>query len=102
MQEVKFNYQNITAEVGKTEVKVINKNLFVNTDTFDCRVTVARDGKVIRKAQLETHVAPLSEEVYALPLKEEAVPGEYTITVSFHLKEEKVWAEAGHEVAFGQ
>lgn len=102
MQEVKFNYQNITAEVGKTEVKVINKNLFVNTDIYDCRVTVARDGKVIRKAQMETHVAPLSEEVYALPLKEEVVPGEYTITVSFHLKEEKEWAPIGHEVAFGQ
>lgn len=102
MQEVKFDYQNITAEVGKTEVKIINKNLFVNTDTFDCCVTVARDGKVIRKTTLETHVEPLCEAVYVLPVPEEKVAGEYTITVSFHLKEEKVWAERGHEVAFGQ
>ena len=28
MQEVKFNYQNITAQVGEDQVKVINKNLF--------------------------------------------------------------------------
>ena len=102
MQEVKFNYQNITAEVSADSVKVINKNLFVNTDIFDCKVTVAKDGKVIRKASLATAVAPLSEEAYALPLAKEEKPGEYAVTVSFHLKEDKVWAEAGHEVAFGQ
>ena len=102
MQEVKFNYQNITAEVSADSVKVINKNLFVNTDIFDCKVTVAKDGKVIRKASLSTSVAPLSEETYALPLAKEEKAGEYAVTVSFHLKEDKVWAEAGHEVAFGQ
>ena len=102
MQEVKFNYQNITAEVSADSVKVINKNLFVNTDIFDCRVTVAKDGKVIRKASLATSVAPLSEETYALPLAKEEKAGEYAVTVSFHLKEDKVWAKAGHEVAFGQ
>ncbi len=102
MQEVKFNYQNITAEVGADSVKVINKNLFVNTDVFDCEVTVAKNGKVIRRASLATAVAPLSEETYALPLAKEEKPGEYTVTVSFHLKEDKAWAEAGHEVAFGQ
>lgn len=102
MQEVKFNYQNITAEVSADSVKVINKNLFVNTDTFDCKVTVAKDGKVIRTAKLETAVAPLSEQVYPLPFAKEISAGEYAVTVSFSLKEEKVWAKAGHEVAFGQ
>ncbi len=102
MQEVKFNYQNITAEVAKTEVTVINKNLFVNTDTFECRVTVARDGKVIRQAALPTHTEPLGRDVYALPVPDEAAPGEYAVTVSFHLKEDTVWAKRGHEVAFGQ
>ncbi len=102
MQEVKFNYQNITAEVDRTKVKVINKNLFVNTDTFECRVSVARDGHVIRKAVMETGAGPLEEKTYELPFAEETLPGEYTVTVSFHLKEDKVWAKRGHEVAFGQ
>ena len=102
MQEVKFNYQNITAEVSADSVKVINKNLFVSTDIFDCKVTVAKNGKVTHKASLATAVAPLSEETYVLPLAKEEKPGEYTVTVSFHLKEDKAWAEAGHEVAFGQ
>ncbi len=102
MQEVKFNYQNIAAEVSRTEVKITNKNLFLNTDAFECRVTVKRDGHVIKRAVMETHVNPLEEKTYGLPFAEETLPGEYAVTVSFHLKEDKVWAERGHEVAFGQ
>ena len=102
MQEVKFNYQNITAEPGRENVRVINKNLFVNTDTFDCIVTVQRDGRLIREAVLETDVAPLSEKTYVLPVPAEKRTGEYTVTVSFRLKEDRIWAKAGHEVAFGQ
>ena len=102
MQEVKFNYQNITAEVEKGRVKVINKNLFVNTDTFDCVVLLEKEGKLLKKAALETHVEPLSEAVYELPVPVQTLPGEYVVTVSFRLKEDTVWAEHGHEVAFGQ
>ena len=66
MQEVKFNYQNITAEVTEEQVKVINKNLFVNTDQFDCTVTVAKNGVRIRKAHLDTDVEPLCEKTYTI------------------------------------
>ena len=102
MQEVKFNYQNITAKVSEDKVTVINKNLFVNTDTFDAKVILAKDGKVICTKPLATAVAPLSEETYELPIAKQERPGEYTVTVSFHLKADTVWAKAGHEVAFGQ
>ncbi len=102
MQEVKFNYQNISAVVDKKNVRVINKNLFVNTDSFDCVVTVEKEGKLLEKKALEAHVAPLSEETYELPVKEQTLPGEYVITVSFRLKADTIWAERGHEVAFGQ
>ena len=102
MQEVKFNYQNITAEVTEDAVKVINKNLFVNTDTFRCEVTLAKNGHVLRTETLETSVEPLSEKTYPLPFGKQQRPGEYTVTVSFLLREKTLWAEAGHEVAFGQ
>ena len=102
MQEVKFNYQNITAQVSEDSIKVINKNLFVNTDTFDCEVTLAKNGHVLRTETLETSVDPLSENIYALPFGKQTRPGEYTVTVSFLLKKKTLWAEAGHEVAFGQ
>lgn len=102
MQEVKFNYQNITAEIEGNKVKVINKNLFVNTDTFDCAVTLQRDGKLIKRVPMQTHTEPLSEDVYELSVPVQTLPGEYTVTVSFLLKQDTLWAQKGHEVAFGQ
>ncbi len=42
------------------------------------------------------------EETYALPFAKEEKAGEYTVTVSFHLKEDTAMGKAGHEVAFGQ
>ena len=102
MQEVKFNYQGITAEIDEEIVRVINRNLFVNTDEYTCVVTLAKNGKEVRKAKLETDVEPLSQKDYALPFEKAILPGEYTITVSFSLKEDTLWANAGYEVAFGQ
>ncbi len=102
MQEVKFNYQNITAKASKDKVLVQNKNLFTNTDAFQCIVTLAKDGTLIKQASLATAVPPLSEQEYALPIPVPVQPGEYAVTVSFQLKEDTLWAKAGHEVAFGQ
>ena len=58
MQDVKFNYQNITALVSEDSVKIINKNLFVNTDTFRCEVTLAKNGHVLRTGPLDTPYNP--------------------------------------------
>ena len=102
MQEVKFNYQNITAEVSDRQVRIVNKNLFLNTNVYQCIVTVNRNGVQIRKEKMEADTEPLSEKIYDLPVQPETLPGEYTVTVSFCLKEETVWAPAGHEMAFGQ
>lgn len=102
MQEVKYNYQNIAVQIDGDSVRVRNKNLFTNTENFFCKVTVARDGYVIRKGTLKTAVEPLGERVYPLPFTKESLPGEYAVTVSFHLKEDTLWAKAGHEIAVGQ
>lgn len=102
MQEVKFDYQNIAISVGKTEFEVWNKNLFVNTDTFNCIAELMLDGKVIQKKDLEVSVAPESKKSFPIPFEISDYPGEYAVTVSFCLKEDTCWAKAGHEVAFGQ
>lgn len=102
MQEVKYNYQNISAVVSKDKVLIKNKNLFVNTDQYDCVVLLEKDGKLQQQAQLITSVAPLSEQEYELPVLIPQKPGEYAVTVSFRLKEAEDWAPAGYEIAFGQ
>ncbi len=48
---------------------------------------------------MDTNVAPLSSGIYEIPFE---IPddAEYAVTVSFVLREDTLWAEAGHEVAF--
>jgi len=102
MQEVKFNYQNISVFIEDEKVKIVNKNLFTNTDEFDCVVSVCKDGILLKEAALDTNVKSLSEATYKLPIEQFKHQGEYVTTVSFVLKEDIAWAKKGHEVAFGQ
>lgn len=102
MQEVKYNYQNIVAEVSDHAVRIINRHLFTNTSAFECVLTLARDGEEIGRAVLDTDVLPLSERTYPLPFARQTRSGEYAVTVSFRLREDTPWAARGHETAFGQ
>lgn len=103
MQEVKFLYQNISVTVREKEFEVWNKNLFVSTDSFSCRAQLLRDGVCVERRELaEIAVEPESRQTYTQPFALPDVPGEYVVTISFHLKEDEIWAKAGHEVAFGQ
>ena len=108
MQEVKFNYQNIAVEfTAEDKFKVINKNLFINTDEYKAYVILLADGEEVRRVALEIAVAPLSEKEFKLPaaladyMKKVKGP-EYVVIVSFVLKQDCLWAEAGYEAAFGQ
>ena len=102
LAEVKFLYQNISAQVERERVTIVNKNLFTPTSAFDCLVTLEKDGKPFKKAKMDTDVPPLSEKCYALPIPAQTRPGEWAVTVSFRLREDTPWAQRGHEVAFGQ
>ena len=116
MQEVKFNYQNISVEFEEDGYTVWNKNLFVNTDTFDAWVILQKDGNEVKKVPVEIYVNPLEKVHFELPEEITAVmtrinkgcaeagyeAPEFAVTVSFTLKEDTLWANRGHEVAFGQ
>lgn len=112
MQEVKFNYQNISILFEKEgKFTVVNKNLFANTDRFRCVAVLQKNGVIVKKQEIETTVPPLSTKDYEIPFailraddkdQKKDPDAEYTLTVSFRLKEDMSWADAGHEVAFGQ
>ncbi len=102
LQEIKYCYQNIAVYVETEKMRVINRHMFTPTSAFRCVAVLARNGQTIRKAELETNVPPLAENEYLLPFERQTLPGEYTVTVSFRLKEDTAWADAGYEIAFGQ
>ncbi len=102
LQEIRYNYQNIVAKVSPEQIEIINRHMFTSTSAFRCVVKLERDGKPVRKTEIATDVPPLSSAVYPMPFEKPGIPGEYAVTVSFLLKEDTEWADAGYETAFGQ
>lgn len=107
MQEVKFNYQNISVDFDSDYIfTVTNKNLFVNTSVFDAFAILLADGAEVYRTKLQISVPPMERASYEVPvtLKNSMidVEKEYCIVVSFVLKENTIWEKAGYEIAFGQ
>lgn len=107
MQEVKFNYQNISVGFDSDYIfTVTNKNLFVNTSVFDAFAILLADGEEVYRTRLQISVPPMEKASYEVPvtLKNSMidVEKEYCIVVSFVLKENTIWEKAGYEIAFGQ
>lgn len=107
MQEVKFNYQNISVDFDSDYIfTVTNKNLFVNTSVFDAFAILLADGNEVYRTRLQISVPPMEKASYEVPvtLKNSMidVEKEYCIVVSFVLKENTFWEKAGYEIAFGQ
>ena len=107
MQEVKFNYQNISVDFDSDYIFTVkNKNLFVNTSVFDAYAILLADGNEVYRTRLQISVPPMEKASYEVPvtLKNSMidVEKEYCIVVSFVLKENTIWEKAGYEIAFGQ
>lgn len=107
MQEVKFNYQNISVGFDSDYIfTVTNKNLFVNTSVFDAFAILLADGNEVYRTRLQISVPPMEQASYEVPvtLKNSMIDmeKEYCIVVSFVLKENTIWEKAGYEIAFGQ
>lgn len=117
MQEVKFNYSNISVEFEGDSFTVKNKNLFTGTGDYAVFAEVYENG--VKRVEIPVDgikVAPLSKKTFALPKavvsyisadgrgarNEGFAESEYTVNISFRLKKDALWAEAGYEVAFGQ
>lgn len=103
MPSVKYNYQNISIQfIEENQIEVWNKNLFLDTNAYDCILQLEKDGHLVEKLNMNISVSPLTKKKFHLPLEQCKDVGEYTITASFLLKGDMIWAKAGHEVAFGQ
>ena len=110
LREVKKVYQYVKFALGEltgTDVAVAVHNTFDFTDLadFDPRWYLAEDGVELKSGRLEpVPVPPDGRTTLRIPLPRPAlVPGAlYTLRVSLHLREDRLYARAGHEVAAEQ
>ncbi|MGX8703218.1 MAG: glycoside hydrolase family 2 TIM barrel-domain containing protein, partial [bacterium] len=123
MQEVKYCYQNVDIFVEKAQdedaqerlrsgetaerIRFINRFLFTDLSEFDGKFTLLADGEEVLTVPFEISLAPLEE--VSVPMPENILAAcaenagkEMVLTVSLLLKEDTLWAKAGHEIAFGQ
>ena len=105
MHEMKRVYQYVGFEdagLAKGWVRIRNKHFFTDLDRFDLSWSLREDGKEIQSGKtLPLTLVPGESKVVQLPIEQpELTPGaSYDLQVRFSLREDRVWAPAGHVVA---
>lgn len=101
-QEVKYLYQNLRLEPEHGRVRIRNEQLFTGTGAYRFVYRVQKDGSEIWKLEFEAEVAAGDSKTVEIDMPEWKEAGEYVYQVSAVLKEDTLWADAGHEAAFGE
>jgi beta-galactosidase len=87
------------------DVSIKNKYFFTNLNEFDIAWSLAEDGQVIQQGRLDPiDVAPRDSWTLQIPYTQPEIKAgaEYWIRITFLLREDKLWAAKGHEVAYQQ
>jgi len=105
--EVKKVYSNLEVtdcDCRSGRVNIKNKNLFITTEDYKIHWEVTVNGNVAKSGDIDDLVvAPLTEQEIQLPVSLSDYPdGEVILTLTFVLKVDKPWAEAGFEQSFHQ
>ncbi len=100
--EVKYLYQDIRLIPDSKGVSIENRRLF--TDTSDCEFIylLLKDGIPVFQKSFHASVKPLKSGYEAIETPVFTEPGEYVCQVSALLKYDTLWADCGHETAFGE
>lgn len=108
--EVKKVYQPILVEplvLNKNEASlyVTNRNHHINLNEYEMRWQIISDGDTIQKGAISNPNLMVGEKRdIQLPIKPIKVKpnSDYWLRVSFHLKENTLWANKGFEIGFEQ
>jgi beta-galactosidase len=111
INEVKHVYQYIkfspkdSLSAGNQSIELKNGYEFLSLKPFKLQWKLLENGQVVQQGDIADLTAlPQTTQRVAIPYNLTAPsPGaEYLLNLSVSLKENTIWAQAGHEVAFGQ
>ena len=113
LYEVKYQYQSVwfnatDVQLLSGKIDVYNENNFLNLNEFDVKWEVLEDGKVIGSGNItDADVAGRETKTITVPYQNslpatKKAGAEYFLNLSVQLKEDTLWAKAGHEVAYEQ
>ena len=101
-QEVKQLYANVKLTPDENGVLIKNENLFISTEAYTLVYRMMLDGYPVFESMRNVVVQAQEEQYVKLDYPNIDEPGEYTYEVAMELTEDTIWADAGHEICFGQ
>ena len=102
LQEVKKVYQYVSfSSFSNKTLTVKNKHHFTNINELYLKYTVLKDGRIVEEGKCDMpSVAASATGSVNVPYTTDCTgDAEYLINVALCLKEDKMWADAGHAVA---
>jgi beta-galactosidase len=105
LHQVKKSGQPVWLELVDAEngvVKITNYHHFKNLSELDGNWELQVDGEVVQQGNLFIELPAQQSGEFKIPFEWEDSVGEKILLLSFKLKEDKNWAEAGHEIAWEQ
>ncbi len=102
VQEVRALYQSFAISPAREAVTIRNRNLFVSSAALSLGIRLLKDGVAVFSTTMEPQIAAGETVTVPFDLPDDLAPGEYAVQASLCLKAKTLWAEAGHEVAFGE
>lgn len=101
-QEVKKLYSNIKLIPDNNGVTIENNNLFVGTSDYDFIAYIEKEGIKIFETKINADIKPGERKYIEIKYPLIESNGEYSYNVSMVLNKDKLWANKGYEVNFGQ
>ncbi|MFW5774588.1 MAG: beta-galactosidase domain 4-containing protein, partial [Tangfeifania sp.] len=93
-------FKMVDAEKGV--VKITNFHHFKNLSELDGNWQLQLDGEVVQQGNLFIELPAQQSGEFEIPFNPANSEGEKILLVSFKLKEDESWADAGHEIAWEQ
>lgn len=107
MRQMKWTTQPLSlrllnAETGEAEVT--NRLYFTDLRQYASHWQLMADGDVLEEGDLQFTTGPQQKQVVRIPYHKPAIEAgkEYRLLISSTLKQDEIWAKAGHEVAWDQ
>ncbi len=90
-------------DLSKGQIEIVNKQHFSGMDDLDGTWELMSEGCVLQWGKLgRLDIAPGQSKVISLPIQKSLAHIECFLNISFKLKQDTLWAEKGHEVAWEQ
>lgn len=103
LYECKKVFQPIEMSLQNGRLTITNHHNFTNLNELSIQWELLKDGKPFQKGQVEkVDLAPGATTTIPQPVYAPGTDAEYILTMSVHLEDAQIWADANHEIAWEQ